>query len=213
MRDVTQVRRAHRVVHLEQRIVRVQQRLFLVHVHRRQAGTPRLQCGSERARLDQAGAAGIDDQRAGLHAREVRRGRRGRASPASAARAASARPTARTTLPCSPQTRRPRRARVPRSAGGPRPAFSSRMPWRSGPARPRSGRSRGCPASCRAARCRSWTASARSSAPPLPAECCAGRQMIRPQASSAVAYDGSPGCMSEHSTMPRRVQASRSMCG
>ena len=33
------------------------------------------------------------------------------------------------------------------------------------------------------------------------------------QVSSAVAWDGVPACMSEETTMPRRVQASMSMCG
>ena len=54
-------------------MLRAEDRLFLVDVDGGETGSARAQRGLERAALDQFGAAGVHDQRIGLHACEVRR--------------------------------------------------------------------------------------------------------------------------------------------
>src|SRR5262249_50490834 len=73
-RDVTDVRRRHHLVELQQRESGVTHRLILEHVDRRVTGPAGAQRRRERARLYQRRAAGVDQDRVRLHARQVFRG-------------------------------------------------------------------------------------------------------------------------------------------
>src|SRR5688572_2455733 len=66
--DIAQVRRAHRVVDMQQGIRCVEQWLLLVNVDGSESGTPRLERSRESTRLDQTGAAGVHQQSGRFHA-------------------------------------------------------------------------------------------------------------------------------------------------
>ena len=73
-RHVAEVRRADDIRHVEQRMRGVAQRLFLIDVDRRHAGPPGLQRCDQRARLDQASTARVDQNGGGLHPTQIVRG-------------------------------------------------------------------------------------------------------------------------------------------
>ena len=125
----------------------VEQRFVLVHVDSSEPGPTGAQCGDERARLHQSGAARVHEERSRLHPREIVRGdgaaRRGIRGACAPTRRRSPRRTHR-------DSRRPpgrgsgtRESRMPRTPRG------SRTPRRSPPRPWRCGRSRAGRASCR----------------------------------------------------------------
>ncbi len=73
LRDVADVRRAHDIVHRQQRIVRIAHRFGLVDVHRRQARPAGAQRLGQGVRCDQPRTACVDQQGRGLHPRKVAR--------------------------------------------------------------------------------------------------------------------------------------------
>ena len=194
-------------------MARFAQRLVLEDVDRGHPGPAGAQRADQRAGLDQPGAAGVDEQRRRLHAREIGGASRSRAWHRRDACAARSRRTSRRTPPCSPP---PRSRRLPR-------AFARRL------ARPDehvhaeraavAGDDRADPAVAVDAE---RLAAQRVPTPicQLPAcsdaTCCGIWRIAAstsPHVSSAVAYDGVPACMVDETMMPSRVQASMSICG
>ena len=129
---------------LQQRMTGVAHRLVLVDVDRGHARPPGFECGHQRAGLDQRRAAGVDEQRGRLHAREIVRGD-------DAARRIDQPHVQRDDVAALEECLLARRGRSrPRAparaiAAAPIPARSCRTPCRSRRPPRRSGRSRKCP--------------------------------------------------------------------
>ena len=160
-RHVAEVRRADDVVHVEQRVLGVAQRLLVVDVDRRHAGAAGPQRVDQRAALDQLRAAGVDQQRRGLHAPQVVRGddaaRRIDQAHVQGEHVAALEEGE----PCSAPPDGPPPWPAPSIAAAPRPRRSCRRRGRSPRPRCRCGHSRKCRASCCAGSSRRRSASCR----------------------------------------------------